>query len=85
MERLTIRAANPESGHAMLAALSGFRAEMLQDADGCEVIVTLGNGDGEIAAVLSTLERFVTERSSGPARVELNGRPYAMHPAPDTE
>ena len=81
MDRLTIHAASPESGHAMLAALSGFRAELLQSSDGCQVVVTLGRGDTEIAAVLNALEEYVTERSRGPARVELNGRVYVMHPA----
>jgi len=85
MDRLTIHAASPETGHAMLAALSGFRAELLQSSEGCQVVVTLGRGDAEIAAVLSALEGYVTERSRGPARVELNGRAYVMHPAPEPE
>jgi hypothetical protein len=85
MDRLTIHAASPETGHAMLAALSGFRAELLQSADGCQVVVTLGRDDAEITAVLSALEAYVTERSGGPARVELNGRAYVMHPAPEAD
>jgi hypothetical protein len=85
MDRLTIQAASPETGHAMLAALSGFRAELLQSADGCEVVVTLGGDDAEITAVLRALEDYVTERSGGPARVELNGRAYVMHPAPEVD
>lgn len=85
MDSLTIHAASPETGHAMLSALSGFRAELLQSADGCQVVVTLGRDDAEITAVLSALEGYVTERAGGPARVELNGRPYVMHPAPDAD
>ena len=68
----------------MLGALSGFRAELLQSSEGCQVVVTLGRDDAEIAAVLNALEAFVTERSRGPARVELNGRAYVMHPAPNS-
>ena len=79
MERLTIKAASPESGRAMLAALSGFRAELLESAEGCEVRVALGSDD-EIAAVLHALERYVTGRASGPAQVELHGRTYLMEP-----
>lgn len=82
MERLTIKAATPETGRAMLAALSEFHAELLESADGCEVVVTLGrNGrdDRDIVAVLNALEQYVTERRR-PARVEFHGQDYAMHP-----
>jgi hypothetical protein len=68
----------------MLAALSAFRAELLENGDGsCEVVVSLGRDDAEIVAVLNALERHVAERGSGPARVELEGRSYLMQPAPD--
>jgi hypothetical protein len=85
VDRLTIHAASPETGHAMLAALAGFRAELLQSSEGCQVVVTLGRDDAEITAVLNALEEYVTERSSGPARVELNGRAYVMHPAAEPD
>jgi hypothetical protein len=81
MDRLTIHAASPESGRAMLTALSAFRAELLESSEGCQVVVSLNRDDAEIAAVLSALEKHVTERSRGPARVELNGRSYVMNPA----
>ena len=84
MDRFTIHAASPESGRAMLAALSAFRAELFESADGCEVVVTL-KGDAEISAVLHALAEHVTERSTGPARVELNGRAYAMYPTPEVD
>jgi hypothetical protein len=79
MERLTIKAVSPESGRAMLAALSGFHAELLEAADGSEIVVTM-DGDSEIVAVLNALERHVTERKSGPAQVELDGHSYVVHP-----
>jgi hypothetical protein len=84
VEKLTIHAASPASGRAMLAALSGFRAELLESADGCEVVVSLGRDDSEIVAVLNALEQHITERASGPARIDLNGRSYFMHPEPDS-
>ena len=69
MDRLTIQAHSPESGRAMLAALSGFRPELLEDSEGCQVTVTLDQGDAEITAVLSALENYISERASGPARM----------------
>jgi hypothetical protein len=85
MEALTIQAANPESGRAMLEALSAFRAELMKDDGRCEVVVHLGRGDSEIVAVLNALEQYVTERGSGPAQVELDGHSYVMHPVPENE
>jgi hypothetical protein len=84
MDRLTIHAASPESGRAMLAALSNFRAELLEGAEGCQLTVPLDD-DAEITAVLRALEDYITERASGPARVELNGQPYVMHPEADAD
>jgi len=79
MERITIHAASRASGRAMLAALSEFRTELRESEHGCAVIVTLGKGDAEIAAVLRALDDFVTQRADGPGHVELNGRSYVMH------
>jgi hypothetical protein len=80
MDRLVIHAVTPESARAMLAALSGFQAELLAATDGREVVVTLGRDDGEVAAVLKALERYVNERPGGPAQIKVNGHPYVMHP-----
>lgn len=85
METLTIHAASPESGREMLAVLSAFRAELIEGAESCEVVVRLGRDDSEIVAVLNALEQYITERGNGPARVDLNGRSYVMHSEPDTE
>jgi hypothetical protein len=74
MERLTIRAADRESGCAMLAALSGFRTELLESAQGCEVVVTLCRDGDDIDAALRALEQCLIERGEGPAQVELDGR-----------
>jgi hypothetical protein len=81
METLRIRAATPQTGRAMLAALSDFRAELLESSEGCEVLVKLGRDDEEIIGVLNALERYVTDRADGPARVEVFGKSYVLHPA----
>ena len=82
MEMLTIYASSPATGRAMLAALSAFRAEMLEDGDGsCEIAVRLGS-DSEVVAVLTALERYVTERANGPARMDFKGHSYVMHAGP---
>jgi hypothetical protein len=80
MQKLTIRAASPQSARAMLEALSEFQVEFAE-ADGArELTVTLRQGDGEIVAVLHALAQYVTERETGPARISLEGRDYTMHP-----
>ena len=81
METLRIQAATPETGRAMLAALSDFRAELLESSEGCEVVVSLGKNDEELVGVLNALERYVTERADGPARVEVWGKSYVLHAA----
>ena len=67
----------------MLAALSEFRAELLESDDGYEIVVTLGTdgrGDDEIVGLLNALEQYISARASGPARIELGGRSYVMRP-----
>ena len=81
MDRFTIHPLTRESARGMLAALSRFHAELLESAEGCEVVVNLGrNGteDAEIVAVLDALLQYVNERGGGPARLELNGRAYLI-------
>ena len=80
METLTIHAASPETARAMLAVLSEFRAELVESADGCQVVVSLGRGDREIVGVLEALEEYVSLRGIGPARVDVYGKSYALHP-----
>ena len=85
METLTIQAASAESAHAMLAALSAFEAKLVEADGRREIVVSLAADDSEIVAVLNALQRYVTERASCPARVELNGRAYVMEPVADAE
>jgi hypothetical protein len=81
VETLTIQAASHESARSLLGALTEFEAELIETLDGrWEVVVNLGRGDREVVAVLNALEAHVTQRARGPARLELNGRSYVMHP-----
>jgi hypothetical protein len=83
MQTLRIEAASTASAHAMTDALAEFQAELVETEDGrSEVVVTLRGGDQDIVKVLNALERYVTERAKGPARIELEGRKYSMHPEP---
>jgi hypothetical protein len=80
MQTLTILASSPESARGMIEALSEFRAELVDEGERCEVVVQLGGSDGEIVQALNALERYVTNRGAGPARIELDGRDYTLHP-----
>jgi hypothetical protein len=82
METLTIHAASARSAQKMLAALTEFPAELVENGDGCMVVVNLG-GDAQIVGVLHALQQYVTERGAGAAQVEFNGNSYAMHPEPE--
>jgi hypothetical protein len=82
MQTLRIEAASTASARAIIRALAEFQAELVEGADGrSEVVVTL-RGDQEIIRVLNALELYVTERSRGPAKIDLEGRKYTMHPHP---
>ena len=81
LEKLTIKARTAESAQRLDAALTEFRPAMVESEDGWRVEVELGPGDREIVDVLNAIERYITERQSGPAQIELHGRDYTMHPA----
>ena len=80
MQRLTVHTASSSTGRSIRSALSAFRTELLEGRD--EIAVLLGRDDSEVVAVLNALERYVTERADGPARVEFNGRSYVMYAGP---
>ena len=84
MQTLTVEAASKESATALHAALSRFQAELIESEDGSyHVAVPLGGGDRDIINVLSAIEDYVTSRRTDAARIQLNGRSYVMHGAPD--
>jgi hypothetical protein len=79
MLTITIEAATPESAVALSKALAEFRAE-LRESDGRRFIDVELGGDREIVEVLKAVEDYVTHRNDGPARIELDGRDYTLHP-----
>lgn len=84
MEKVTIQARSVSSARGMLRALSAFHAELVEaDDGGAQVTVELSGGDREIVAFLNALERYINERDAQPARIELNGHSYVMHPTED--
>jgi hypothetical protein len=82
MRAITLEARTLESARDLYNALFEFRPALTgNDAQGYRVTVELGNGsDRQILAILHALEEHVTDRASGPARIELDGRRYTMHP-----
>jgi hypothetical protein len=83
MQALTIDAVSQETARSMLAALSDFDPQLVETGDGrFQVVVALGGSDRRIIELLNVLERHVSARGDGPARVELDGRSYTLHPEP---
>ena len=66
----------------MINALEAFDAELLIDDDGQYLVEVILSSDRQIVDVLSSLERYVDERQSGPARFVVGGHKYTMHPRP---
>jgi hypothetical protein len=84
MQRLTVDASTNEVAQGVYSALAGFWPEIVERPDGgYEVVVALGGSDTQIIEVLSALERHVTERGNGPAKIDLEGRSYTLHAQPE--
>jgi hypothetical protein len=84
MQKLTVDASTNEVAQGLFSALAGFWPEIVERADGgYQLVVALGGGDEQIIAILSALERHVTERGDGPAKIELAGRSYTLHAQPE--
>jgi hypothetical protein len=82
MRAFVIEAKSLESAQALYNALSEFHADLsASDGDGYRVTVELGSNDHGVLAVLDTVQEFVSARNDGPARLELGGRQYTVHPA----
>lgn len=82
MNTITIEAATPDSAVGLYAALALFGAELRRSEDGRRFIdVELRGGDRAIVEVLNAIERYVTQRNDGPAKVELDGHNYMLYAA----
>jgi hypothetical protein len=80
MQRLTIEASSLTVATGLMNALADFRPESTaKDFGRYQVSVDLGSSDQQLIAVLNRLEKHVTGRNAGPARVEFNGHSYTMH------
>lgn len=80
MRSLTVEAISLESAQRLYDTLSEFKPELTGcKEEGFRVSVELGSSDRQVLAVLDAVQEYVAERSS-PARVELEGRRYTLHP-----
>jgi hypothetical protein len=79
MRSLTVEARSLESARSLYDALSEFHPQLTGSADeGYYVTVELGSVDRVTVAVLDAIQRYVSRRADGPARVELDGRSYTL-------
>jgi hypothetical protein len=86
MRTLTIEAASLQSAQGLYSALSDFSVELIEYEDGkYRVAVDLTGNDRHIVRVLDAVERYVTDRGGGPARLDLDGRNNTLHPEPTDE
>jgi hypothetical protein len=81
MESLVIHAASRQSAEAFCSALAGFDPQLIVGEDGrCQVEIPVGRSNQKVLAAQSALEAYVSTRSDGPARVDLDGQRYTLHP-----
>jgi hypothetical protein len=79
MRRLTIEAASALSARDFYDALSAFKREIEKSKDGrWRVSVSLDPTDGAIVSLLNALQHHVSERATGPARLEMDGNSYLL-------
>jgi hypothetical protein len=82
VQKLTITARSLESADALFVALSRFHPEMIDGENGSHSVTIALGSDSDIIAALNAIEQYVTARSDGPARLELDGHIYTMQPEP---
>jgi hypothetical protein len=79
MKSLTVEARSLQGARALYSALSPFSPELSgSDENGYRVAVALRGPDRQVIAVLDAIERYVSTRNDGPARLELDGRRYTL-------
>jgi hypothetical protein len=81
MESLVIHAASRQSAEAFCSALAGFDPQLIVGEDGrCQVEIPVGQSNKKILEALSALEACVSMRADGPARLDVDGQRYTLHP-----
>ena len=67
MRKITIEAFSPDMARDLYAALAGFEAELLVDANGNHsgVTVTFSDGDGEAREAITAIRQFVESMPPG--------------------
>lgn len=81
MDSLVIHAISRESAEGFCAALADLQPKLITERGGrYRVEITLGGSDTKIGQALSRLEEYVSARGDGPARLNLGGRDYTLHP-----
>jgi hypothetical protein len=78
LQTLTIGAASLESALGFLDSLRGFRTDLVETEDGHHEVRITVYGDRDIHEALAAIDRHVTERAEGPARLGLDGRHYLI-------
>jgi hypothetical protein len=81
LQTLTIAAASLDSARALLDCLGGFQAEIVKSEGGDYEVRVSVESDRDINNALGAIDRHVTERADGPARLDLDGRHYLIAPA----
>jgi hypothetical protein len=83
VDTLTITARSLVSARGLYDALARFHPEVVESDDGSHSVTVDLRRDIDVIAVLKALQEHLTARHDGPARLELEGRSYTMHPADD--
>jgi hypothetical protein len=80
MRAFTVKAKNLDSAQSLFDALRRFDPALEgSTSEGYSVSVDVGAKDRRLLDVLDAIHQHVRERG-GPARVELDGRTYSVHP-----
>jgi hypothetical protein len=80
MRAITVEAESVGPARSLYNALIAFHPELSGSEDeGYSVSVELGTSESRILDVLSAIEDYVTEASSGPTSIEVGGRRYTMY------
>jgi hypothetical protein len=80
MRAITVEATSIGPARGLYNALIAFHPELAGgEDDGYRVSVELGSSESRLLDVLGAIEQYVTEANSGPASMNVGGRPYVMH------